>query len=162
MFPLPCLAFLTCAFPPVLFLHRKLRGRKNGAETNQRRWFWSSATAGVCCVFLWLIGSVSLHGEHLDLTILGRFPFVLKCILKLRNIVAVLIRLSSCWRLPCLCPIVHSWFYSETSVELLLLPSLSRKLVETVPACLLLHPEVNVSFLVATPEAREHDSGSGV
>lgn len=47
-------------------------------------------------------------------------------------------------------------------LELLLLPSLSRKLFETVRACLLLHPEVNVTFLVATPEAREHDRGSGI
>lgn len=43
-----------------------------------------------------------------------------------------------------------------------MLPSLSRKLFETVPACLLLHPEVDVTFLVATPEAREHERGSGV
>lgn len=34
LFPLPCLTFLTCAFAPVLFFHRKLRGRKNGAEAN--------------------------------------------------------------------------------------------------------------------------------
>lgn len=47
-------------------------------------------------------------------------------------------------------------------MELLILPSTSRKPFETVPACLLLHPEVNVTFLVATPEAREHDRGSGV
>lgn len=47
-------------------------------------------------------------------------------------------------------------------MELFLLPSLSRKLFETVPACLLLHPEANVTFLVATPEASEHDRGSGV
>lgn len=71
--------YLTWPSRHVHFLHR-LRGRKNGGKTNQSRWFWSSAAAGICCVFLWLIESVSLHGKHPDMTILGRFPFVLKYI----------------------------------------------------------------------------------
>lgn len=112
--------------------------------------FWSSAVAGIFSVCLWLIGSVSLHGEHLDLTSLGRFSFVLDYVLKLHNTGVVLTLLPYCRRLPLFVSLLATdifprslgyFFYFETSVELpLLLPSLFRKLCEIAPACLFLHP----------------------
>lgn len=64
--------------------------------------FWSSATAGICYICLWLIGSVSLHAVLLDLTVLGRFPFLLDCVMELHDIKAVLTLLLGCRQLPCL------------------------------------------------------------